>query len=142
MGSVGTPTTSSTSSTIFCGDRLRIWGSVGQVDRATNLFLPDTVLFKGDQPITWYFTSDGRIKTKQRTKLNVDEIKNHFIKHVGESGIVATFMRPGENDEDPEIICEHFDRSSFGIRGITRPVLQKKGRHKERGSSEIRASER
>jgi len=81
-----------------------------------NLYLPDTVLFVGEQPITWYFTIDGRVKTKQRAKLNVEEIQSHFLKRTTASGIVASLMRPGDNSDEPEIVCEYFDRDSFGRR--------------------------
>lgn len=79
-----------------------------------NLYLPDTILFIGEQPITWYFTIDGRVKTKQRAKLNVEEIKKHFLKRMPASGIVASLMRPGESSKEPEIICEYFDKDGFG----------------------------
>ena len=56
-------------------------------------YIPDTILFKFDNPIEWFFsTKDGVIKKKSKNKLDLKEILSNFIKKKNKSGIIATFM--------------------------------------------------
>ena len=56
-------------------------------------FIPDTVVYKYQQPRSWYFTSiDGTIKKKCKDKLTAHHIKQAFLRKVSDSGIVASFI--------------------------------------------------
>eukprot|EP00929_Paragymnodinium_shiwhaense_P061642 TRINITY_DN30808_c0_g1_i1.p1 TRINITY_DN30808_c0_g1~~TRINITY_DN30808_c0_g1_i1.p1 ORF type:complete len:866 (-),score=175.97 TRINITY_DN30808_c0_g1_i1:161-2758(-) len=55
--------------------------------------IPDTVIFKYEAPLAWYFTSvDGHIKRKTKAKLTKEHIMQEFLKKPSASGIVACFV--------------------------------------------------
>lgn len=54
--------------------------------------IPDTILFKYDQPFLWYFVKDKHLKRKSKSKLNTQEIEKKFLSHKPKSGIVASFI--------------------------------------------------
>lgn len=85
-----------------------------------NIAMPDTVIFRGEQPTDWYFSSNARVKAKMRSKLTLEEIKSAFVRRVPECGIVATFMVLGEKEDGAEIVFEHFDKEGLGRRGVTK----------------------
>ena len=79
-----------------------------------NIIIPDTVIFKGEVPIAWYFTGNNRIRAKSRAKLIPQEILSSFLKNVGPSGIVATLMIPKFTEGKSQIVFEHLDRQGMG----------------------------
>ena len=58
------------------------------------IFIPHTVLYKYRRPLYWYFTSiiDHKIKKKNSDKLNIEHIKEAFLKNISKSGIVCYFI--------------------------------------------------
>jgi hypothetical protein len=58
-----------------------------------NFMIPDTILYKYQQPIFWFFSSkQGVVLRKARSKLNSDKISKEFLKKKGPSGIVAYYI--------------------------------------------------
>ena len=59
-----------------------------------SVFIPQTILFKYQKPCYWYFTSvvDHKLKKKNSSKLNKENISQVFLKHVSKSGIVAYYI--------------------------------------------------
>ena len=65
--------------------------------------IPDTVIFKNEQPSFWYFTSkNGEILRKSKKNMTNEAIQKHFLKGVKESGIVAYYMYQKKRDADEE----------------------------------------
>ena len=64
-----------------------------------SVYIPQTILFKYQKPCYWYFTSvvDHKLKKKNSSKLNKENISQVFLKHVSKSGIVAYFIYKKNN---------------------------------------------
>mmetsp|Transcript_16228 Transcript_16228/g.24443 ORF Transcript_16228/g.24443 Transcript_16228/m.24443 type:complete len:1016 (-) Transcript_16228:108-3155(-) len=83
--------------------------------------IPDTVIFKYGQPVTWYFTSsNGKIKKKNRNNLLNARIEDAFTKHVLGYDVIATFVSfatapPGEKVDKKAAsnTIEYMDRKAF-----------------------------
>ena len=58
------------------------------------VYIPQTILYKYQKPCYWYFTSviDHKLKKKNASKLNKENIRQVFLKHVSKSGIVAYYI--------------------------------------------------
>lgn len=55
--------------------------------------IPDTIIFKYQQPAFWYFTSkNGEILWKTKKKLSLWNIEDAFLKNISDSGIVAYYI--------------------------------------------------
>ena len=59
-----------------------------------SVYIPQTILYKYQKPCYWYFTSviDHKLKKKNASKLNKENIKQVFLKHISKSGIVAYYI--------------------------------------------------
>lgn len=70
------------------------------------LRIPDTVLYRFQAPVCWYFTSvDGTIKRKTKGNLNNDRVYEEFVRKSSPSGIVAYYVRtkkPNILSDEPE----------------------------------------
>lgn len=63
--------------------------------------MPDTVIFKYEQPSFWYFTSkNGEILRKSKKNLNTESIEKRFLHKVSDSGIVAYFIYQKSPDSE------------------------------------------
>ena len=64
-----------------------------------SVYIPQTILFKYQKPCYWYFTSviDHKLKKKNSSKLNKENISQVFLKHVSKSGIVAYYIYKKSN---------------------------------------------
>jgi hypothetical protein len=70
-----------------------IWLKDIRDDGSRGFSIPDTVIYKYQQPRSWYFTSlDGSIKKKAKDKLNSHTIENSFLKRPSDTGIIACYM--------------------------------------------------
>lgn len=70
-----------------------IWLKDIRDDGIRGFSIPDTVIYKYQQPRSWYFTSlDGSIKKKAKDKLNSHAIENSFLKKPSDTGIIACYM--------------------------------------------------
>lgn len=76
--------------------------------------LPETVIYRCEQPIAWYFTSEGQVKCKQKARLTPAAIRQSFLRQVSASGVVASFMYVQEHCGREQIVVEHFCRQDFG----------------------------
>ena len=58
------------------------------------VYIPQTILYKYQKPCYWYFTSviDHKLKKKNSSKLNKENIREVFLKHISKSGIVAYYI--------------------------------------------------
>jgi hypothetical protein len=85
--------------------------------------IPDTVIFKYGQPVTWYFTaSNGKIKKKNRNNLLNARIEDAFTKNTLGYDVVATFISmgkttPGQTEQETTgavaNTIEYMDRKDF-----------------------------
>jgi len=76
-----------------------LWTKPNEVDAGPSVRVPDTIIFKYQQPTYWYFTAlDGVIRKKAKDKLTNAWIEAEFLKRKSPSGIVAayTFISPEE----------------------------------------------
>lgn len=66
------------------------------------ILLPDTIIYRYEQPSFWYFSSanGGIIKRKQKKNITAQNIYDTFTKGAGDRDIVATFMY--SQDEEAE----------------------------------------
>lgn len=57
------------------------------------LNIPDTVVYKFGQPISWYFTGiDGRVKKKLKTNIINSKIEEAFVKANVGSDVIAYYV--------------------------------------------------
>jgi len=91
-----------------------------------SLSIPDTIIFKYDEPIFWYFMNGNMIKKRNKEKLNNKSIERSFLKRVPECGVVAQYFYkvddgekeaakeviPKEN-ENTKVIFEYFNVEEF-----------------------------
>lgn len=55
--------------------------------------VPDTVVYKFGQPVSWYFTGlDGRVRKKFKTNIMNTKIEEAFIKTASRSDVIAYFI--------------------------------------------------
>eukprot|EP00736_Rhodelphis_marinus_P011149 Rmarinus@m.7217 len=97
--------------------------------------IPDTVVFKYQQPAYWYFTSaiDGQVKMKNKSNLNSAKIYESFTKnsHKLPSNIIAYYIHNKTNSEGKAYTTiEYFDKEGLYNflhlhRGDRNGVLQK-----------------
>jgi hypothetical protein len=70
-----------------------LWTKQNEVDAGHTVRVPDTIIFKYQQPTYWYFTAlDGVIRKKAKDKLTNAWIESEFLKKKSPSGIVAAYM--------------------------------------------------
>lgn len=94
-----------------------LWSKDSLFNRSPQVNIPDTVIFRYEQPVFWYFTSKPKsevnpdntastgdlnqtsntaqvtkIMRKSRKNLNNKEIERAFLKEPSPSGIVAVYM--------------------------------------------------
>ena len=79
----------------------------------TNILIPDTVVFKYEQPVAWYFICGGQIKCKNKVNLSAAKIKEKFLRRVPKCGVIATFIRTFEGDTNKRFTMEHLDKKAF-----------------------------
>ena len=81
--------------------------------------IPDTIIFKFGQPVTWYFTSSsGKIKKKNRSNLLNARIEDSFTKNILGYDVIASFVsfpvnESGECNSSSAFTVEYFDRKEF-----------------------------
>ena len=81
--------------------------------------IPDTIIFKYGQPITWYFTSSqGKIKKKNRSNLLNARIEDAFTKNILGYDVIASYVsfpvgETGECNQTSAFTVEYFDRKEF-----------------------------
>lgn len=72
--------------------------------------IPDTIIYKYQQPRSWYFTSlDGTIKKKEKDKLKSQTIEKKFLSNLSRSGIVAWYLYIESNTR----VVEFFNVDDF-----------------------------
>lgn len=78
--------------------------------------IPDTILFKYDQPFIWYFVKNKMLKRKTKSKLNVQEIQRTFIEKAPKCGIIALYISQYSlNDQNEKIIYEYMNEEEFSF---------------------------
>ena len=81
--------------------------------------IPDTIIFKYGQPISWYFTtSQGKIKKKNRSNLLNARIEDSFTKNILGYDVIASYVsfpitESGECNQSSAFTVEYFDRKEF-----------------------------
>lgn len=117
-----------------------LWRKHSESETLQDFIIPDTVIFKYQQPSAWYFTSlDGSIKRKTKDKLNPAQIEEAFMKNISPCGIIATYYcmaQESTSDRTLEFLgkdeLKHFlyyRKKTFS--GILQKFVEPKGRHNE-----------
>ncbi|GMF12727.1 unnamed protein product [Phytophthora lilii] len=86
--------------------------------------VPPTVVYRGSQPVAWYFTSrkSGRIKRKHRANLTAAHIEHSFTKRKALTDIVAYYIYlPKAVSTNPAI--EYFDAEALREFLFKRPEI-------------------
>jgi len=77
-----------------------LW-SKDELNFGPSINIPDTVIFKYGQPVTWFFTaSNGKIKKKNRNNLLNARIEDVFTKNVLGYDVIATFISFGNQNNN------------------------------------------
>ena len=73
------------------------------------VLLPDTVIYRYEQPSFWYFSSasGGVIKRKSKKNITAQKIFEAFTKSAGEREVVATFMYGADGEHRSS--CEELE---------------------------------
>ncbi|RYG65071.1 hypothetical protein EON64_12705, partial [archaeon] len=118
-----------------------------ELNYGPHINIPDTIIYKYGQPVTWYFTSvNGRIKRKNKQNLLSAKIEEAFNKHILGYDVVAYFITMASehersvNDSSTPTIIEYFDRVGLnnflynhkkGVNGILQRFIEPKSTHNE-----------
>lgn len=91
--------------------------------------IPDTIVYKFGQPISWYFTGmDGKVKKKFKTNIINSKIEEAFVKANVGSDIVAYYIswtsgapryQDGKHDYFSKLVYETCDRQIPSCMGAT-----------------------
>ena len=71
-----------------------IWSKDCLFKTGPKVMIPDTIIYRFEQPAFWYFSSqkEGTVMRKNKTNLNNAQIEKAFLKKVSPSGIVAVYI--------------------------------------------------
>ena len=111
-----------------------IWEKQDNDQGIRGFLLPNTVIYKHQQPRAWYFSSKkGNIKRKHKEKLNVHHIELEFLNSVSKSGIIAYFIFIGDNGREIEYFQVQEFRNFLHNRhktfdGVLQQFIDPKGR--------------
>ncbi|KAH7474667.1 uncharacterized protein KRP23_8790 [Phytophthora ramorum] len=100
-----------------------LW-TTDDLDGGPRVSVPPTVIFRGLQPVAWYFTSrkSGRIKRKHRANLTAAHIEHAFTKRKAATDIVAYYLYlPKSESNNPAI--EYYDAESLREFLFKRPEI-------------------
>ena len=87
-----------------------IWEKQEKDKGFRGFLLPDTVIYKYQQPRAWYFTNkEGCVKRKLKENLNTKAIEVAFLKNVPRSKVVASFIYSTEKGRE----VEYFEEDEF-----------------------------
>lgn len=82
-----------------------IWEKQEKDKGFRGFLLPDTVIYKYQQPRAWYFTNkEGCVKRKLKENLNAKAIEVAFLKNVPRSKVVASFFYSSEKGREVEYL--------------------------------------
>jgi len=104
-----------------------LWNRDILSNTALALRIPETVIFRYNSPVLWYFTSvDGTIKRKSKAKVTREHVRDHFFKNPKPSGIVAYYVSSqntngssyhagfgAEPGAETQTTIEYFDRAAL-----------------------------
>lgn len=71
-----------------------IWSKDCLFKSGPQVLIPDTIIYRFEQPSFWYFSrkSDSKILRKNKKNLSNKAIEDAFLKRVSPSGIVAVYI--------------------------------------------------
>lgn len=78
-----------------------------------SILVPDTIIYKFDQPILWYFTMNNSVKKKSKSKMTNEEIERIFLRNISESGVVATYFYMVQDKNEKKAVFEYFYADEF-----------------------------
>ena len=93
----------------------RLLWSRDELNYGPSINIPDTIIYKYGQPVSWYFTAqNGRVKKKNKHNLVSANIEAVFNKHVLGYDVLAYFITtPPEQDQYSPITIEYLDRQAL-----------------------------
>lgn len=70
-----------------------LWTKEVKYKKNVPIYIPDTIIYKYEQPSFWYFTAkNGEIMRKSKKNLSNEKIEESFLQNISQSGIVAFYM--------------------------------------------------
>ena len=128
-------------------DLFRLLWSRDELNYGPSINIPDTIIYKYGQPVSWYFTAqNGRVKKKNKHNLVSANIEEVFNKHVLGYDVLAYFITTpsSEQDQNNAITIEYLDRQALNDFLYKRPkdfngVLQRFIEPKSTRNETIRA---
>ena len=70
-----------------------IWKKDAMFETGPYVLMPDTILYRFENPVFWYFTSkQGKILKKNKKSITNKLIEEQFLRNVSPSGIVAVYI--------------------------------------------------
>ena len=91
-----------------------LW-SKDELNYGLTLNIPDTIIYKFGQPVSWYFTArDGKVKKKNKHNLMNVKIEESFTKRTVGFDVVACYI---SETKEGETEIEFLDRK--GLRKMT-----------------------
>jgi hypothetical protein len=96
---------------------LHIYIIKSYLKKVPSVLIPDTIIYKFDEPRTWFFIGKKRqlLQKKNKEKLNNEYILRSFLKRVSESGVVAVFFYKymEEQSAETKVIFHYFNAEEF-----------------------------
>ncbi len=81
------------------------------------MLIPDTIIYRFDEPRTWFFISKKRqiLQKKNKEKLQSEHILRSFLKRVSEAEVVAVFFYKyiEEQTGETKVIFHYFNVEEF-----------------------------
>lgn len=87
--------------------------SIPLIQLVPSIQVPDTVFYKFDQPVQWYFTFENGVKKKLKNKLTKEDVERAFLKNVPASGVVAMYFYYITEEKQKKIVFEYYDAENF-----------------------------
>lgn len=89
-----------------------LWLKDKVLEERSKFMIADTIIFKFDAPIVWFFSDKhGQVKKKHKNKLTFHCIEECFLKVENKSDIVAVYIE--NNSAINQLDCQYLDRQSF-----------------------------
>ena len=124
-------------------DLFRLLWTKDELNFAPSINIPDTIIYKYGQPVSWYFTAlNGRVKKKNKHNLMSAKIEEVLNKHVLGYDVLAYFISiPIDADINGPTTIEYLNRSALNdflynnqkkdANGILQRFIEPKTTHNE-----------
>ncbi len=92
--------------------------------------MPDTIIFKFDEPTFWYFPQNDILKRKSKANLSISNIEKVFLKNEPPCGIVAVWVTKAFELNEEKKFRENITYEYFSRAELSTKKIKKKTSHK------------